>query len=930
MKDSNTAEKSALEKTYSPREIEQKWYQFWEQNHCFEPSKTATEPFCIVIPPPNVTGTLHMGHALEVSLIDTLIRRARMQGKKTLWQVGTDHAGIATQMVVERQLEEGQTRHSLGRDALVARIWDWKESSGNRIGLQLQRLGASVDWSRERFTLDPGLSHAVTHVFESLYDEGLIYRKARLVNWDPVFQTAISDLEVVSEPEEGSLWHIQYPLADGSDFLVVATTRPETLLGDSAVAVNPNDERYQHLIGKTVKLPLTDREIPIIADDYVDASFGTGCVKITPAHDFNDYDVGMRHNLPLRNIFTPTAHLNSNVPEAYQGLERFVARKRILQDLKERSLLVDTQKHTSVIPRGDRSGAVIEPYLTEQWYIQIQSLAKPAIEAVKNGEIEFVPEHYANMYFSWMNDIQDWCISRQLWWGHRIPAWYDENNQIYVAQSEQEVRQKYGLSDNVVLRQDEDVLDTWFSSALWPFASLGWPGNEDAAYAEFYPTTLLVTGFDIIFFWVARMIMMGLKFTDKSPFKKVYIHGLIRDSEGQKMSKSKGNVLDPLDIVDGIDLESLIAKRTSGLMQPQKARQIETATRKEFPEGIAEFGTDALRFMFCSLPSTTRFIQFDMPRLQGYRNFCNKLWNAVRFITMNTQTFDIAAPREFTTVTTWLHSRLAQTIQSVNESLDNFRFDLAAQTIYEFTWYEFCDWYVELSKSSLQNTQNPALSFGVQFTLLQVMECILRLAHPMIPFITEELWQQIAPRINAHQKISICLSAYPSHQDYESDTHAIAEIEWLKKAIVGIRTIRSEMNVSPSKEVPLYTQHGSAEDAQLLNRYEQDLIRMAKLSHIQRWESTQEPPPSATALVGELKLLIPLAGLIDKDAELARLRKELNKVDNELAKCHAKLSNESYLAKAPEAVVTLEKQRVAEFEKTRAQLQEQEAKMQAL
>jgi valyl-tRNA synthetase len=919
-----------LEKTYTPKDIEQKWYQFWLEHNCFEPNENATESFCIVIPPPNVTGTLHMGHALEASLIDTLIRRARMQGKKTLWQVGTDHAGIATQMVVERQLKEGITRHDLGREKLVEKIWQWKEESGNRIGLQLRRLGASVDWSRERFTLDPGLSSAVTQVFEKLYDEKLIYRKARLVNWDPVFQTAISDLEVVSEPESGNLWHIRYPLADNSGHLIVATTRPETLLGDSAVAVNPQDERYQHLIGKKVRLPLTDREIPIIADDYVDKEFGTGCVKITPAHDFNDYEVGLRHDLPLINIFTTTAQINQNAPAQYQGLDRFDARKKIVADLTQLDLLEKVEPHTSVIPRGDRSNSVVEPYLTEQWYVKIESLAKPAIEAVENKAIQFVPENYENMYFSWMHDIKDWCISRQLWWGHRIPAWYDQQNNIYVAQTEQAAREKYQLADSVELRQDDDVLDTWFSSALWPFASLGWPDQKDPAFKDFYPTTMLVTGFDIIFFWVARMIMMGLKFTDTNPFEKVYIHGLIRDSEGQKMSKSKGNVIDPLDIVDGIDLESLVAKRTSGLMQPQKAQQIEKATRKEFPEGIPEFGTDALRFMFCSLPSTTRFIQFDMPRLEGYRNFCNKLWNAARFIQMNTVDFDPTAAREFTSTTKWIHARLQQTINTVNTYLDDFRFDLAAQAIYEFTWYEFCDWYVELSKSALQNKDNAALRAGVQFTLLQVMEIILRLAHPMIPFVTEEIWQQLAPKINANTKISISLCEYPKENLFAIDEAAINEIEWLKKAIIGIRTIRSEMNVSPSKIVPSLVQNGNEQDIVMLTRYGKDLQSLAKIDSIQHLEQHIEPPPSAMTLVGELKILIPLAGLIDKDAELARLKKEIGKVQKELEKCHAKLSNENYISKAPVEVVALEKQRVAEFEKTMQELREQEGKIAAI
>ena len=921
-----------MEKTYNPHAIEQRWYQQWESKNYFAPRGNGPA-WCIMIPPPNVTGTLHMGHAFQDTLMDALIRYHRMLGDNTLWQPGTDHAGIATQMVVERQLNaEGKTRHDLGREAFVERVWAWKEESGGTITKQLRRLGASVDWSRERFTMDEGLSKAVTEVFVRLHDEGLIYRGKRLVNWDPVLHTAISDLEVVSEEENGYLWHMRYPLADGSGHLVVATTRPETMLGDSAVAVHPDDKRYQHLIGKEVALPLTGRNIPVIADEYVDPEFGTGCVKITPAHDFNDYEVGQRHNLPLINIFTTDATINDNAPEKYRGMDRFEARDLIIHDLRELDLLEKVEDHKLMVPRGDRSGVVVEPFLTDQWYVKIEPLAKPAIEAVETGRIKFIPENWSKTYFEWMRNIQDWCISRQLWWGHRIPAWYDEADNIYVAHSEAEARKKYALADDLPLRQDEDVLDTWFSSALWPFSTLGWP-EKTRELETFYPTSVLVTGFDIIFFWVARMIMMGLKFMDDVPFREVYVTGLVRDSDGQKMSKSKGNVLDPLDLIDGIDLESLVKKRTSNLMQPEKAKQIEKATRKHFPDGIPAYGTDALRFTLAALASTGRDIRFDLPRIEGNRNFCNKLWNAARYVLMQCENQDTGIESdnvELSLADRWITSRLQQLEESVSAHFDNYRFDLAARAIYEFTWHEYCDWYLELSKPILfAEESSEAAKRGTRRTLVRVLEALLRVAHPIMPFITEEIWQQIKPLAGIEGE-TIMLQPWPQADKSKIDEQAITDLEWIKTFVLGIRRIRSEMDIKPGKPLPVLLANWTQVDRE---RFEQNagfIERLAKIASVEWLASDQDAPESATALAGEMKILIPLAGLIDKDAEIARLEKEIGKLQANLEKTEARLNNPNFADKAPENVVAQARKQAEEQRKSLQQLQEQLEKIRAL
>ncbi|KPJ94208.1 MAG: valine--tRNA ligase, partial [Gammaproteobacteria bacterium SG8_15] len=880
-----------METKYDPQQIEQRWYQTWEKNNYFSPSGQG-KSYCIMIPPPNVTGSLHMGHAFQDTIMDALTRYHRMRGYNTLWQAGTDHAGIATQMVVERQLkQENLTRHDLGRDAFIQKVWEWKSHSGGTITRQLRRMGASLDWSRERFTMDEGLSEAVQEVFVRLYDEGLIYRGKRLVNWDPVLHTAVSDLEVISEEENGHLWHMRYPLASGEGHLVVATTRPETMLGDTAVAVHPDDERYQHLIGKTVKLPLTDREIPVIADEYVDKEFGTGCVKITPAHDFNDYEVGSRHGLDQINIFTVDACINDNAPEAYRGLDRYEARKRIVDDLKALNLLEKIEDHKLMVPRGDRTNAVIEPFLTDQWYVKIEPLAKPAIAAVESGEIQFVPDNWKNTYYDWMRNIQDWCISRQIWWGHRIPAWYDEAGNIYVARNEQEARSKYQLSNDLPLRQDDDVLDTWFSSALWPFSTLGWP-EQTEALKTFYPTNVLVTGFDIIFFWVARMIMMGIKFTGQIPFHQVYIHGLVRDAHGQKMSKSKGNVLDPIDLIDGIDLESLVKKRTTGLMQPQMAPKIDKATRKDFPDGIPAFGTDALRFTFAAMASTGRDINFDLGRVEGYRNFCNKIWNAARYVFMNTEGKDCGTGSDDITLTTadrWINARLQQTAQAMQHAFANYRLDLAAQAIYDFTWNEYCDWYLELSKPVLNDeNSSDSLQRGTRKTLVNVLDGILRLAHPIMPFITEEIWQRAAPLVGSDGN-TIMTQAYPESNTSLIDINAIKEMEWVKNFILGIRKIRGEMNIAPGKPLPVLLQNGDDKDQQLLAKHQLLLTALARIESIQWLATTDSTPESAMALCGDMRILIPMAGLIDKDAELARLSKEIEKREKELERSENKL-----------------------------------------
>jgi valyl-tRNA synthetase len=927
-----------MDKVYSPADIETRWYRHWEQNGWFAP-RAGDGAFCIVIPPPNITGTLHMGHAFQDTIMDGLTRYHRMRGESTLWQPGTDHAGIATQMVVERQLNaEGAKRTDLSRDEFVARVWDWKQQSGGTIARQMRRLGASVDWSRDRFTMDEDLSRAVTEVFVRLHAEGLIYRGKRLVNWDPVLHTALSDLEVLSEEETGSLWHLRYPLADGAGHVVVATTRPETMLGDAAVAVNRQDERYQALIGKKIRLPLTDRIIPIIADDYVDPAFGTGCVKITPAHDFNDYAVGQRHQLPLINIFTRDAKIVSDtdvgIPKSYQGLDRFVAREKIIADLEAQGLIEKIEPHKLMVPRGDRSGAVIEPYLTDQWYVRAEPLAKPAIEAVASGRVRFIPESWDKTYYQWMRNIQDWCISRQLWWGHRIPAWYDDDGNIYVARTAAEAaaQARAARGRNVSLRQDEDVLDTWFSSALWPFSTLGWP-ERTPELARFYPTSVLVTGFDIIFFWVARMIMMGLKFMNDVPFREVYVHGLVRDGEGQKMSKSKGNVIDPLDIVDGIDLQALVAKRTTGLMQPHLAAGIERATRKQFPEGIAAFGTDALRFTFASLATQSRDLRFDLSRVGGYRNFCNKLWNAGRFVLLMTESEPapgIAA--ELGIADRWIRSRLGATVRAVEEAFTGYRFDYAATALYEFTWYEFCDWYLELVKPVLQDEQAPAaLRAGARRTLLEVLEALLRGLHPLMPFITEEIWQRVAPlACGPKHGPSIMLANWPRAGDYARDEAAEAEMQWLTQVILGVRQIRGEMDISPARTLPLLLAHATPRDLELSERHRQVLLRLAGLEDVRALATGQPPPPAASALVGELTLLVPMQGLIDPAAEQERLGKRVRKTEQEIARARGKLGNQSFVASAPPAVVAQERERLAEFERALAGLQRQMAQVHGL
>ncbi len=923
-----------MDKTFNPHSIEQACYQAWEEKGYFKASGTG-EPYCILLPPPNVTGSLHMGHAFQHTIMDALIRYNRMKGNDTLWQCGTDHAGIATQMVVERQLNaKGLTRHDLGREDFVSKIWEWKAESGGTITKQMRRLGTSPDWTREAFTMDDDLSNAVQEVFVQLHEEGLIYRGKRLVNWDPVLHTAVSDLEVLNEEEAGFMWHLRYPLADGSGELVVATTRPETMLGDTAVAVHPEDERYQSLIGKEIKLPLTGRLIPVIADDYVDAEFGTGCVKITPAHDFNDYDMGKRHDLPMINILTDDAKINDNAPEAYRGLDRFDARKQIVADLNAQGVLVKVEDHTLKVPRGDRTGAVIEPYLTDQWYVAVESLAKPAIEAVETGEIKFVPENLSKTYYQWMHNIQDWCISRQLWWGHRIPAWYDDAGNVYVGRSEAEVREKHNIPAPTALRQDEDVLDTWFSSALWPFATMGWP-DKTPELDKFVPSSVLVTGFDIIFFWVARMIMMTKKFTGKIPFKEIYITGLIRDENGDKMSKSKGNVLDPIELIDGIELEPLVTKRTGGMMQPKLAAKIEKNTRKQFPEGINAYGTDALRFTFAAMASTSRDINFDMGRVEGYRNFCNKIWNASRFVLMNTEEFDTGkdcGELSLSLADEWIIDRFQHTVADVTKAMGEYRFDLAAQSIYEFTWNQFCDWYLELSKPVLQSDETTdAEKRGTRHTLINTLEQLLRLAHPIMPFITDTIWQRVAPltAINATDT-SIMVQPFVQFDETKTNAQASGDIEWLKQVIVGVRNIRGEMDIAPSKALDVLLKNVSAEDARRLAATQAVLTKLARLGSVTVLEAGEKGPASATALVGEMEVMIPMAGLIDKAAELARIAKAVDKIEKDMARTQGKLNNQGFVAKAPEAVIAKERDKLADMQMQLSKLEEQKATIEAL
>ncbi|RWU11757.1 valine--tRNA ligase [Pseudidiomarina gelatinasegens] len=949
-----------MDKTYSPQAIEQALYKTWEERGYFKPSGQG-DAYCIMIPPPNVTGSLHMGHAFQHTIMDTLTRYKRMDGYNTLWQVGSDHAGIATQMVVERQLAaQGQTRQALGRDAFIDKIWDWKAQSGGTITSQMRRLGDSVDWDRERFTMDDGLSEAVQEVFVRLHEENLIYRGKRLVNWDPKLQTAISDLEVENKEQQGHIWHLRYPLADGAstadgkNYLVVATTRPETMLGDVCIAVHPDDERYQSLVGKFVELPLVGRKVPIIADSYVDKEFGTGCVKITPAHDFNDYEIGKRNNLPMiavlddhahvravAGLYTPTGESLDNIdafdgtlPEAYQGLDRFDARKKIVADFDALGLLDKTEQHTNKVPYGDRGGVPIEPHLTDQWYVRVAPMAEVATKAVEDGEIQFVPKQYENMYFSWMRDIQDWCISRQLWWGHRIPAWYDADGNVYVGRDEQEVRTKHNLGD-IKLSQDEDVLDTWFSSALWTFSTLGWPKQTDDL-KTFHPTDVLVTGFDIIFFWVARMIMMTMHFLKDEngkpqvPFKTVYVTGLIRDEEGQKMSKSKGNVLDPLDMIDGIDLDTLVTKRTANMMQPQLEAKIKKRTQKQFPEGISAHGTDALRFTLAALASTGRDINWDMKRLEGYRNFCNKLWNASRYVLMNTEEQDCGqagGEMELSLADQWIIEQFNDTVKQFRSALDNYRFDQAAGIAYEFTWNQFCDWYLELTKPILFNGSEAQLR-GTRHTLITVLEQLLRLLHPLLPFITEEIWQRVAPLAGVTGE-TIMLQAYPQVQAERFAT-ARDDMEWLKQVIVAVRNIRGEMNLSPSKPLPVLFKNADATAQQRLESNASFLSALAKLESVTFLTASEEAPASATALVGRMEIHIPIAGLIDTAAELARLDKAIEKAQKEVDLFSRKLSNENFVSKAPAEVIDKERAKQAEAIETLQQLQQQRSKIAAL
>lgn len=951
-----------METKYNPQDIEQPLYEHWEKQGYFKPhGDTSKESFSIMIPPPNVTGSLHMGHAFQQTIMDTLIRYQRMQGKNTLWQAGTDHAGIATQMVVERKIaaEEGKTRHDYGREAFIDKIWQWKGESGGNITNQMRRLGNSVDWERERFTMDEGLSNAVKEVFVRLYKEDLIYRGKRLVNWDPKLRTAISDLEVENREVKGSMWHLRYPLADGvktadgKDYLVVATTRPETVLGDTGVAVNPEDPRYKDLIGKEVILPLIGRRIPIVGDEHADMEKGTGCVKITPAHDFNDYEVGKRHQLPMVNILTfdgdirqsaevfdtngeASTACSSDIPAAFQGLERFAARKALVAAFDELGLLEEIKAHDLTVPYGDRGGVVIEPMLTDQWYVRAAVLAKPAVEAVEDGRIQFVPKQYENMYFSWMRDIQDWCISRQLWWGHRIPAWYDANGNVYVGRTEAEVRSENNLADDVVLNQDEDVLDTWFSSGLWTFSTLGWP-EQTPDLKAFHPSSVMVSGFDIIFFWIARMIMLTMHFIKDEdgkpqvPFHTVYMTGLIRDDEGQKMSKSKGNVIDPLDMVDGISLEALLEKRTGNMMQPQLAEKIRKRTEKQFPNGIEPHGTDALRFTLAALASTGRDINWDMKRLEGYRNFCNKLWNASRFVLMNTEDQDCgfgAGEKVLSLADRWILAEFNRTVKAYREALDGYRFDIAANILYEFTWNQFCDWYLELTKPVMNGGSEAELR-GTRHTLVTVLEALLRLAHPIIPFITETIWLRVKALkgINAD---TIMLQPFPEFDAAQEDTLALNDLEWIKQAIIAVRNIRAEMNIAPGKPLEVLLRDVTAEAQRRVEENRSFIQTLARLESITLLPVGDKGPVSVTKLIDGAELLIPMAGLIDKAAELDRLTKEVAKIEAEIERIESKLSNEGFVARAPEAVVAKEREKLDGYAVAKAKLLEQHAVIAAL
>ena len=941
-----------MDKSFEPGQIEPKWYAAWESSGAFKPSGDG-DPYCILLPPPNVTGTLHMGHAFQQTIMDALCRYQRMRGSRTLWQGGTDHAGIATQKIVENQLAaEGKSRHDLGRAAFIERVWQWKEQSGSTISNQMRRLGASIDWSRERFTMDDGLSAAVRRVFVQWYRDGLLYRGRRLVNWDPVLMTAVSDLEVNNEEKDGSLWSIRYPASDGGEGLVVATTRPETMLGDVAVAVHPEDERYQALIGKTLKLPLTGREIPVIADDYVEREFGTGCVKITPAHDFNDWQIGARHKLTPITVLSLDAKINDNAPEKYRGLDRFAARKAVLADLESLGLLVETKKHKLQVPISQRTDAVIEPMLTDQWFLDLTSdtrvdgkpgpggrkaITEPALAAVRDGEIRFVPDNWSSTYNQWLENIQDWCVSRQLWWGHQIPAWYDEAGNIFVGEDEADAI-AHGQTPPVgKLTQDADVLDTWFSSALWPFSTMGWPvsgpvtenGKVVADWSQdqaFIPSAVLVTGFDIIFFWVARMVMATQYFTGKVPFREVYINAIVRDAEGQKMSKSKGNTIDPLDLIDGIDLESLVRKSTASLLIPQVREKVEKRIRKDYPDGIKAVGTDAMRFTFAALATYGRTINFDLKRAEGYKNFCNKLWNAARFVLMNTGigSGDSGIERAPATAAEhWILARLALTLAEVEAQMKLYRFDLVAQALYEFVWNDYCDWFLELSKPAL-NGEDAAAAASTRSTLLRVLEAILRALHPITPFITEEIWQSVAPKLGISGN-SVAERPYPRAAEFAdaTDAQAVADIEWLKAVLGEIRRIRSEMNIAPGKQIPLLFAKGAAADRTRVERFAEQIAFLAR-TESQAWlDAGQQEPASASAIVGELRVLIPLAGLIDIEAEKARLNREIKRIESEITKCNGKLGNATFVANAPAAVVEQERGRLAEFSTTLSGLNEQ-------